>query len=168
MITLAKKGNINYNAIMNTNNNTDSSKTKRQKTAGELLHYRRMASKVVRGDWNITKLFEVLGPRYILRNGGYTRVLKLSKPRAGDNAPMAVIEYVDRPGEIRPARPPTILSDASSDGTKNANLQGGGGVEDALRKMGIRSVEELVSEEEKKQIESELLVAAQEKTEEKK
>ena len=169
MITLAKKGNTNYNAIMNTNNTTtDNSKTKRNKTAGELLHYRRMASKVIRGDWNITKLFEVLGPRYILRQGGYTRVLKLSKPRAGDNAPMAVIEYVDRPGEIRPARPPTILSDASSDGTNNANLQGGGGVEDALRKMGIRSVDELVSEKEKKQIESELAVAAQEKTEEKK
>ncbi|OEU20258.1 ribosomal protein L17 [Fragilariopsis cylindrus CCMP1102] len=172
MITLAKKGNTNYNAIiMNTNNNTDS-KTKRQKTAGELLHYRRMASKVIRGDWNITKLFEVLGPRYILRQGGYTRVLKLSKPRAGDNAPMAVIEYVDRPGEIRPARPPTILSSDASDGNnvnaKNANLQGGGGVEDALRKMGIRSVDELVSEEEKKQIESELALAAQEKTEEKK
>ena len=33
-------------------------------------------------------------------------MMKLSKPRKGDNAPMAVIEYIDRPGEIRAARPP--------------------------------------------------------------
>lgn len=178
MITLAKKGNINYNATIINNNNTttdnstNTKTTKKNKTAGELLHYRRMASKVVRGDWNITKLFEVLGPRYILRNGGYTRVLKLSKPRAGDNAPMAVIEYVDRPGEIRPARPPTILSTSTStsDGNtyaNNAPLLQGGGVEDALRKMGISSVDELVSKEEKKKIEAELAVG-QEETEEKK
>jgi len=54
----------------------------------------------------LTKLFEVLGPRYQDREGGYTRVLKLSQNRKGDNAPMAVIEYVDRPGEVRAARPP--------------------------------------------------------------
>ena len=47
-----------------------------------------------------------LGPRYLERNGGYTRVLKLTKPRAGDAAPQAVIEYVDREGELRPAKQP--------------------------------------------------------------
>ena len=41
------------------------------------------------------KLFDVLGPRYKARNGGYTRVLKAGF-RYGDNAPMAVIEFVDR------------------------------------------------------------------------
>lgn len=70
------------------------------------LHSRRLADKVVREKPAVTKLFEVLGPRYQDREGGYTRVLKLSKPRQGDNAPMAVLEYVDRPGEIRAARPP--------------------------------------------------------------
>lgn len=54
----------------------------------------------------VTKLMEVLGPRYADRDGGYTRVLKLSRPRRGDNAPMAIIEYVDRPGEVRAARVP--------------------------------------------------------------
>jgi large subunit ribosomal protein L17 len=184
MITLAKKGTANiHNNINNTSINTSLSsskntKNKREKTSGELLHYRRLASKVIRGDWNITKLFEVLGPRYTLRQGGYTRVLKLSKPRAGDNAPMAVIEYVDRPGEIRPARPPTLftsvneiekiaISNATNGSDDNANANGSDGVnalqgvEDALRKMGINSVNELVSNDEKKEIESELLLQSE-------
>jgi len=182
MITLAKKGTASvHNNINNTSINTSSKKkNKRNKTSGELLHYRRLASKVIRGDWNITKLFEVLGPRYTLRQGGYTRVLKLSKPRAGDNAPMAVIEYVDRPGEIRPARPPTLftsvneiekiaISATNGSDSDGANANGNGsdgvnalqGVEDALRKMGINSVNELVSNDEKKEIESELLLQSQ-------
>lgn len=187
MITLAKKGTANiHNNINNTSLSSSKNTNKRNKTSGELLHYRRLASKVIRGDWNITKLFEVLGPRYTLRQGGYTRVLKLSKPRAGDNAPMAVIEYVDRPGEIRPARPPTLFTSVNeiekiaisnatngSDSDDNANGSDGNGninalqgVEDALRKMGINSVNELVSNDEKNEIESELLLQSQAQEEE--
>lgn len=110
------------------------------------LHNRRRASAVVRGQWNVTKLFAVLGPRYELREGGYTRIMKLAKNRAGDNAPMAVIEYVDRPGEIRAARPPRKLQQA---------LQMNG-IEQALREMGIQPVDELVSEEEKRELEKQM------------
>jgi large subunit ribosomal protein L17 len=46
------------------------------------------------------KLFEVLGPRYQERNGGYTRVMKAGF-RYGDSAPMAVIELVDRDEDAR-------------------------------------------------------------------
>ncbi len=70
------------------------------------IHSRQMANKIIREKPILSKLFEVLGPRYGDREGGYTRVMKLSKNRKGDNADMAVIEYVDRPGEIRAARPP--------------------------------------------------------------
>jgi large subunit ribosomal protein L17 len=44
----------------------------------------------------VTKLFSELGPRYQTRPGGYTRILKMGF-RVGDNAPMALVELVDRP-----------------------------------------------------------------------
>ena len=69
----------------------------------------RQANKIIFEKPVLTKLFQVLGPRYEKRDGGYTRVLKLSKRRDGDNAEMAVMEYVDRPSELRAARPPTSV-----------------------------------------------------------
>ncbi|CAH1666679.1 50S ribosomal protein L17 [Chelatococcus asaccharovorans] len=59
------------------------------------LHARRQAIAQVRDVALVKKLFDVLGPRYKERNGGYTRVLKAGF-RFGDGAPMAVIEFVDR------------------------------------------------------------------------
>ena len=59
------------------------------------LHGRRLAQSRVRNETQVKKLFDVLGGRYSERNGGYTRVLKAGF-RHGDNAPMAVIELVDR------------------------------------------------------------------------
>lgn len=59
------------------------------------LHARRQAISKIRDVEQVKKLFEVLGPRYKDRNGGYTRVLKAGY-RYGDNAPMAVIELVER------------------------------------------------------------------------
>ncbi len=59
------------------------------------LHARRQAISQVRDVDQVGKLFSVLGPRYKDRNGGYIRVLKAGF-RHGDNAPMAVIEFVDR------------------------------------------------------------------------
>jgi len=66
------------------------------------LHARRQAISKVRDVAQVGKLFETLGPRYSERNGGYTRVLKAGF-RHGDNAPMAVIELVDRDPSARGA-----------------------------------------------------------------
>src|SRR3954464_10257203 len=59
------------------------------------LHARRQAIAQIRDVAMVKKLFEVLGPRYKDRKGGYTRVLKAGF-RHGDNAPVAIIELVDR------------------------------------------------------------------------
>jgi large subunit ribosomal protein L17 len=65
------------------------------------LHSRRLAAKYVRpiiadkktGQTALQKLFDEVAPRYIDRNGGYTRILKLDN-REGDNAPIALVELV--------------------------------------------------------------------------
>ena len=64
------------------------------------LHARRQAIAQVRDVALVKKLFDVLGPRYKDRNGGYTRVLKAGF-RFGDNAPLGVIELVDRDVDAR-------------------------------------------------------------------
>ena len=64
------------------------------------LHARRIAISRVRDVDQVRKLFETIGPRYKTREGGYTRVLKAGF-RFGDNAPVAVIEFVDRDVEAK-------------------------------------------------------------------
>jgi large subunit ribosomal protein L17 len=60
------------------------------------LANRRLAFARLRDREMVTKLFDELGPRYATRNGGCSRILKFGF-RKGDNAPMALIELVDRP-----------------------------------------------------------------------
>ena len=74
------------------------------------LHARRQAISQIKDVALVKKLFDVLGPRYKARNGGYTRVLKAGF-RYGDNAAMAVIEFVDR--------------DESAKGQDSGPVQGG-------------------------------------------
>ena len=62
---------------------------------GSDLHARRQALAQIRDADQVKKLFDVIGPRYAERPGGYTRVLKAGF-RHGDNAAMAFIEFVDR------------------------------------------------------------------------
>ena len=64
------------------------------------LHARRQAIAQIRDIGTVKKLFEVIGPRYKERNGGYTRVMKAGF-RYGDSAPVAVIEFVDRDVEAK-------------------------------------------------------------------
>ena len=66
------------------------------------LHARRQARARLKEDQYVTKLFDVLGPRYKDRQGGYVSVLKAGF-RYGDMAPMAIIEFVDRDRDAKGA-----------------------------------------------------------------
>jgi len=63
---------------------------------------RRLAFNRLRDRDAVTKLFTQLGPRYEKRPGGYLRILKCGF-RPGDNAPMAIVELMDRPADAAPA-----------------------------------------------------------------
>ena len=69
------------------------------------LAARRRAFAQLRDDAIVTKLFEDLGPRFKARAGGYTRILRMD-PRAGDSAPMALMQLVDKAAEAAPAEEP--------------------------------------------------------------
>jgi large subunit ribosomal protein L17 len=62
------------------------------------LANKRLAFDRLRSRENVVKLFADLGPRFLARPGGYTRILKMGF-RVGDNAPMALVELVDRAAE---------------------------------------------------------------------
>ena len=66
------------------------------------LAHKRLAFDRLRNRDNVVKLFADLGPRFAARPGGYTRIMKMGF-RVGDNAPMALVELVDRPDTTAPA-----------------------------------------------------------------
>lgn len=83
---------------------------------GSDLHARRQALSQIRDETQVKKLFDVIGPRYAGRPGGYTRVLKAGF-RHGDNAAMAYIEFVDRDPDAKglDSGPVTVKEDESAE-----------------------------------------------------
>ena len=67
------------------------------------LHARRQAISQIRDNEAVRKLFDAIATRYATRNGGYIRIMKAGY-RTGDNAPMAVVEFVDRDVDARGAK----------------------------------------------------------------
>ena len=67
--------------------------------------HRRLAFSRLRDSAVVAKLFDDLGPRFKARAGGYTRILRMV-PRAGDNAPMALMQLVDKAGAVVAEKPP--------------------------------------------------------------
>jgi len=62
----------------------------------ESVHHRRLVFSKLRDKEATKKLFETLGPRFQSRPGGYCRILRLAKPRVGDNGSRAILEFVER------------------------------------------------------------------------
>ena len=69
------------------------------------LANRRLAFDRLRDRDMVVKLFDELGPRYAKRNGGYLQILKFGF-RKGDNAPMALVQLMDRPEAVEPTDAP--------------------------------------------------------------
>ena len=78
------------------------------------LHARRQAIAQIKDVDLVRKLFDVLGPRYKTRNGGYTRVLKAGF-RQGDNAALAEIEFVDSDEEAKGKDSGPVLDEAAAE-----------------------------------------------------
>ena len=66
------------------------------------LHARRQVFAIVKNETVVKKVFDVLGPRFATRPGGYTRILKVGF-RHGDNADMSILEFVERTPKAAPA-----------------------------------------------------------------
>ncbi|EKO39023.1 MAG: ribosomal protein L17 [Solidesulfovibrio magneticus str. Maddingley MBC34] len=79
------------------------------------VHARRMAYKVLENHQLVARLFNEIGPRFTGQPGGYTRVVKMSLPRAGDCAAMAVIELTKLAGAA-----PAAKEEASKDAPSEA------------------------------------------------
>ncbi|SEK79327.1 50S ribosomal protein L17 [Pacificibacter marinus] len=78
------------------------------------LHARRQAASQLKQEQFTQKLFDILGPRYAERQGGYVRIVRAGF-RYGDNAPMAIIEFVERDAAAKGAADKARL--AEEDGT---------------------------------------------------
>lgn len=81
------------------------------------LHARRQAVAFIRSNEVVKKLFSVYSDRYKDRQGGYTRILKLES-RPGDNAPMAIVELVDRPITEPKAQSPKAKKESKTQSPK--------------------------------------------------
>jgi large subunit ribosomal protein L17 len=75
------------------------------------LHARRQAMQVIRDGKVVGKLFEMIGPRYENRPGGYTRILKTGN-RLGDNAPVCIIELVEEEFTPRPKKQAPVIRES--------------------------------------------------------
>lgn len=81
------------------------------------VHARRMAYKVLENHQLVARLFNEIGPRFQGQPGGFTRVVKMGLPRAGDCAPMAIIELTKLNGEapapaVKEVAPQEVAADA--------------------------------------------------------
>jgi large subunit ribosomal protein L17 len=75
-----------------------------QEEKARVVHAMRMALRVVRDRDAVLKLFEEIGPRFLARHGGYTRLVKVAD-RPGDAAPMALLELIPGEGEKSETKP---------------------------------------------------------------
>jgi large subunit ribosomal protein L17 len=90
------------------------------------LAARRVVHKTVRDQTALAKLFESIGPRFKARPGGYTRLVHVDN-RVGDNAPMAILELVEKGEKTEPEKKPAAEKKADEKKTAKASGDQGAG-----------------------------------------
>jgi large subunit ribosomal protein L17 len=108
------------------------------------LHARRQAARKLNDPAVLQKLFEEVGPRYAERPGGYTRILRMSGGRKGDNAEMAILELVDST-----ARPKSLDTEKRKRARKILKAEEKAEAQQALQEAAeeLQTVEETPTEE---------------------
>ena len=96
-----------------------------------MVHAYRMARRVVRDRFAVTKLFDEIGPRFLSRRGGYTRIVKIGQ-RPGDAAPMSLLELIPDEAPKRAEGP----GDKGGGEKKGKGGEGGGGAAPAAKAKG--------------------------------
>jgi large subunit ribosomal protein L17 len=91
--------------------------------SARVVHAVRMARRIVRDRSAVTKLFDEIGPRYLARRGGYTRIVKIGQ-RPGDAAPMSLLELI--PDDVAKAAPATKTGKAQNVGKPGKKGDGPG------------------------------------------
>ena len=102
------------------------------------LASRRVVHKTVRDQAALAKLFQSLGPRFKERPGGYTRLVHVEN-RVGDNAPMSILELVEKSEKVEPEKKPAPEKKAAA---KETGDQGAGDKKSAKQKKGKKEQEE--------------------------
>jgi large subunit ribosomal protein L17 len=111
---------------------TKSPENRSPEEAARIVHAMRMARRVVRSRGAVTKLFDEIGPRYLGRHGGYTRIVKIGQ-RPGDAAPMSLLELIpdERPtpkaASAGEASPKESAGKGKAEGKTQAKKKGKGG-----------------------------------------
>jgi len=102
------------------------------------LASRRVVHKTVRDQAALAKLFQSIGPRFKERPGGYTRLIHVEN-RVGDNAPMSILELVEKSEKAEPEKKPAPEKKAAA---KETGDQGAGDKKSAKQKKGKKEQEE--------------------------
>jgi len=102
------------------------------------LSARRVVHKTVRDQAALAKLFQSIGPRFKERPGGYTRLVHVEN-RVGDNAPMSILELVEKSEKVEPEKKPAPEKKAAA---KETGDQGAGDKKSAKQKKGKKEQEE--------------------------
>jgi large subunit ribosomal protein L17 len=113
------------------------------------LHARRIVHSRLRDADAVKKLFDVIGPRYKDRLGGYTRILKLGF-RKGDNSPVSLIEFVEEELPVREKKTKKASKKKKSDSSAKSESAEKEGVEEKVEEQEAAAAEEETTDSEKK------------------